>query len=82
MACATKFEKEMPFLNRENNNEKKNLYRKIVNLPFAEYESKFLVDWKTVINSQHISEEEKKFLEYRFKIKEKWVKCYMKTTFM
>ena len=33
-------------------------------------------------NSQHISEELKKFLEYRFKIKEKWVKCYMKTIFM
>ena len=54
MACATKFflKNVFFFLNKGNNNEKKNLYRKIVNLQFAEYESNFLVDWKTVINSQ------------------------------
>jgi len=68
-------------LNRGNNTEKKKLYSLIINLPFADYEDDYEEDWEFIKNNQFLSEELENFLDYRHRIREKWVKCYMKQNF-
>jgi len=52
-----------------------------VNLPYSENISYFEDGYKEILKSDSIGKENKNYLEAKWKEKQKWAKCFMKTKF-
>jgi len=75
------FKKRFAFLNRGTDQNKKDLYNKIIQLPYTNYQEQFLELYNEIINSELLSEELKKYLKSKYATKDSWVKAHMKSYF-
>ena len=75
------FKKKICFLNKGNVSDKKELYQRIIQLPFSEYEEDFDENFKEIIESEQKKIEHKSYLQKKAKEKKNWAKCFMKNYF-
>lgn len=73
--------KKFGYLNKSKEEEGRELYHKIMNLPFSNYPDHFEEDFSDIISSTLISPDLKKYLNDKAQEKEFWVKGFMKSKF-
>jgi hypothetical protein len=73
--------KRFAYLARFRDEEKKEIYSKIINLPFYNYEKQFEDAFKEIIDSEVLSEDQEQYLKKRYECRHIWAKCFMKHKF-
>lgn len=75
------FKKHFLYLNRKKGNEAKELYSKIINLPYCEYVEDYQEIYDEIVSNEYLSEDSKSYLKKKDEYCALWVKAYMKSTF-
>ena len=73
--------KKTIYLNKGKSKERMELYQLITKLPYSEYENIYSENYKTILNSDEVSETFKYYLTNKHSERELWVKCFIKSKF-
>jgi len=76
-----KLKKKVLHLNKGSNPETKALYKKIINIPYCEYEDDYSKKYQEIIESTLLNENFIKYFKEINENKNLWVKCFIKQNF-